>query len=301
MKYLVEYNKYEVVNESKWNWLILFGGLVLGNMIYKNFDFYIGSKKFNNVVDKLNAKESIFSSPIVDDAKKDVIKKILGDDNIKNQEDLIDKIKKCKVIKTPRELMSDGVVATYTYWEGVDYVMINDDVYNKTNYLLFQKNSDDVKLNCIRHELFHLIDQHKLLNEKPNIQIDTNISIKQMSKDMCYIFNKPEMIGKTDFFTKSDIEYLGGEKEIYARFNNLKYFLYKYGYIKTPSSDITKELWDDILSGLFVKKLKDDGKRTEFDEFCDSDFIEMLPFIKKSKLSELNKLAYIPIKSENIA
>ena len=287
------YNNYiNSLNEKvKWYWWLLLGSFALNQ--YTNYISKNNKEMFNSLK---NEKEIYFDW--IETAKGKVINKI-NNSNIKNRKTIIDKIKNCKIVDIPNKMDNDefeNTAAFYTNYDNIDYVVLNH-IIDSVSY--------QEKIKAITHELFHLVDHHRIIENKPNIEINKNISKEEYAYTFFLIigFNLDDYEEDSlddildDFYenvtTNKKIKYLSDEAEIYARFNNLKLYLFEHGYISSPNDDISYSVWKSIFNGNLFNSLSDKEKKL----FINYDFIDILPFIKDSKLSELNKLAYLDKKT----
>ena len=301
------------LNEKKWYWLLAVGGLVLGNMFFSRIE--TKKPKPTETVITLTPKEVLeeekeINNEWIEEGRKDVIKKV-KDGKLPNKDSLLYYIENCEIVLMPQLFkeshMLKNSIAGYLFLDGDDYIIINDTVNSGVFWY-------EYKVMAIRHEFYHLIDYHRLLENKPEIEINKNITPKEYEDILSDILG--DSITSLDSYKPLDDKhkkYLSSETEIYSRYNNFKSFLYEYGYISSPSQDITRELWNSIFNGKFSQHYYDNCKskdlckkytnRKEDIMFINSDFFDILPFIKKAKLKELNKLAYIPDneKTKNLA
>jgi len=264
--------------ESKWTWWLMFGGIIVNIWLKKNTKFTTTELK------EMFKVESVIHYDWVQDAKDKVIDKIKNND-FKNKDIIIDKINKCKIIEFPEKMKSQ-----YKTTEGA-YINL------ETDFILMQhlnQRSDLDKLNTLTHELFHLVDHYRLMENKPNIKINRNYSSAEYSELYANMLGL-EYSDDMDFDDLDYIEYLSTDEEIYARFNNLKLFLTKINFISNPNDDIPDYLWKSFFNGKFYDYLKTKEIK---DEFLNSDFILILPFLKDSKLENLNKIAFLDKKIE---
>ncbi len=286
------FNEYELINEAKWHWWLLLGALSL-NSIFKPYDKYKEWSTKSDIKNLFEKSKRIDYYDIIESAKKKVKNKVLKDETLKNKESILSKIDSIQIIETPQGAGLSSNPGYLNYNEdglSLEYIIINKKTLDSL--------PPSYKEMAITHELFHLVDFHRLLQNKPNL------NVKRLSESEWYsiamnILNTDSTISKKyalqnhTFFDKYDkvkVNYLTNNKEIYARLNNFKLFLTKVGELKNPNQDISDKLWEDIYNGKFISRISD---KSLIKEFYLSDYLEILPFIKDSEISEVNKLAYI--------
>lgn len=145
----------------------------------------------------------------------------------------------------------------------------------------------DAKYNQIFHELSHAIEP--IVKIDPNILQNFNFNISQSQVDFMYM-----MMTNFNYQLKTNLtnrkSYLSDPSEVWARINNLKMYLYKHKYLKTPYENFSEDILWEVLSGNLYKSLSDKEKK----DFSDADFIDILVFV------DLNKFKEIKIKKENM-
>jgi len=281
------YNNYvDSLNEKiKWYWWFLLGSIALNQYFkYKNTQY---TSSFKNLKYEKNLTYEWID--IARNKVKDKVKK----SNIENKDFILQKIDSCKIIKLPNKLKNvenklSNVEGAYTRYDGIDYVFIDKLITD----------NDDNKIRTLTHELFHLVDHYRKKEELSKIKINKNLSEYDYSYILFEILdNHMEGISKKDLkktfddmdFNDEYLEYVSGDDEIYARLNNLKIYLYDNSYIKSPNDNIPEYIFKSFFNGRFFKHLNDDEKKI----FINSDFLEILPFLKNTNLKDLNKIAYL--------
>lgn len=155
--------------------------------------------------------------------------------------------------------------------------------------------SNDADYGDIQHELYHVVEWAMKFDIK-NIanMFDFNRSPKEQNELYGYLTKFQYKL--TRFANKKEIEYLKDPSEIYSRLNNLKLFLFKYGFIKSPNQELGKDLFELLYTGEVYKNLPDDKVREKFRK---SDFMQILIFIKS--FNQVNKYAQMNTKIKNYA
>jgi hypothetical protein len=140
----------------------------------------------------------------------------------------------------------------------------------------------DASYNSIFHELSHAIES--VVKVDPKILDGFNFNYNRKQVDLLYKF-----ITNFEYSIKNDVtrnkEYLSDPSEVWARLNNLKMFLYKHKFLKSPNDEITELLLQRIITGVFYSSLSEKDK----EDFRKSDFIEILIFIDLNKYMKINK------------
>jgi len=289
------YNNYiNSLNEKmKWYWWLMIGSLAINQ--YSKYS----AKYRQDILNTFNnlKNEKIVKFDWIDIAKQKVISKVENSD-IKNKKLIIDKINKCKIIEMP-EILKDYSILKNTEASYIKQENDNND-YILLSHVL-EKETIASKIKTITHELFHLVDHHRLIENKPDIKINKNISTYDYSHIFFTIIGKDlngikkSVLKKVfgDFIDADRIKYLSSESEVYARYNNLKIYLYEQNIINSPNDDIPKKTWDSFYTGEFFNNLSEEEQKT----FVYNDFVSILPFLKNSDLKELNKLAFLDTKT----
>jgi len=133
------------------------------------------------------------------------------------------------------------------------------------------------------HELMHVV--YDMSNNKENFVKLYNFTNSPEKQE--YIIRK---ITGNDWNIPaikdtSYIKYLSEPTEIYARLNQLKFYLFKNKFIKTPYDKLSNKVIYDLISGEIYSKLNE--KEKEVFIYC--GFIDLLKFIDASKIEQFNK------------
>jgi hypothetical protein len=186
----------------------------------------------------------------------------------------------------------ENALAQFEEFNGVVCIVINKDLLTKLN------NINELK-NTLTHELFHYVDfltgnWSKINANTINLIIDKeNLTKEKLFNKLVLILLKknPDEIrdqGTYDALREvsdrvyNEIDYYTSPKEMYARFQNLRQFMFKKGYLDSINSDITKES--------LIKLLEDRSLYKEIEG--DKDIIPLLMIIKFNT-SDLNKIAQL--------
>lgn len=291
MEKIKRFEDFEKIDE-KWKWWITAG--IATNLLYNVF-------LTKPQTERERIKQAFEEAPVIDEprlirlAKNKVKEKVLSSD-LENKDSIIKAIDNIKIIETPDIMKnSDDRGADPGYLDARDMFLNNEYIIINTKEI--EHLGDQFKLTALTHELFHLVDAHKADRQKPNIVVDSTISERDFKSIFSDILNvnsdKRDKMLKADFFHgkyKKVLQYRTCSKEIYARINNLKLFLFDIGKIKNPNESISSEIWKQIYNGTLASSLNS----RQYERFYKSDFVEVLPFLRKANLDEINKLAYNP-------
>lgn len=296
MRYIKTYENFIIKEEKTWHWLAT-AAVLITNLILNKIEESGDAKKAKTEIKQMFSSAKELYYPEIDSAKKYVIDKVLNSPDFKNKEEIINKINSIKFIESPMGFgdSNPGYLCYNDNGLNLEYVILTKSIFDSL--------PSDYKKMALRHELMHLVDCHEYgydnwsINSKDKLD---NFSVSDLSEDQynkihSQILNNDTLkFGeylKSKFINFDDKKkYLTSPEEMFTRINNLKFFLVKSGFLKSTNDDITEKMWDDIYSGELFKSITDEDL---IDDLLVSDFLEVLPFIKNSKIDKLNKIAYL--------
>lgn len=261
----------------------------IGGDVARRYD----AKFFNNYVKTLNIANT---DQLVQKVIKDFKYKISTDSKILNKHEVYDKI--------------DSTFIVFRRNDEINYTLYRQSKIKHTDstpssWCTTIKPKDgkamsviflarDASYNEIFHELSHAIES--IVKIDPRIIDMFNFNYNKDQQNLMYNLITKGKYSMTKAVSSSNIEYLKEPGEIYSRLNNLKNFLYKKGFLSTPSQDISEELMTKLLTGLVYVELDEKGK----EEFINSDFIQILIFFNIKKINTINQFVTNLIKTSNV-
>lgn len=244
---------------------------------------------FNNL-DKLPHSDN----SLTDSCKHYISMSVLKDDNIKNKQEVLNRIKNVKLAIDTEGSVKRNAVGYYDYFKSNDYI-------------LFMNEKEQDRF-TILHELYHLVDiqSENYVNPDYDAVIDKDISFEEYRIKYSLItfglLNIEDSIKRADelkyvseifannwYIFENSRDYYLSDKEVYVRLNLFKVFLedliIKYDIVDSIESF---EINDIFLQNIFNGKLLRTLDHFDKDKFLKSDFIYILPALKSDCSDELN-------------
>jgi sugar-specific transcriptional regulator TrmB len=107
MRYIKTYENFLIKEEKTWHWLAT-AAVLITNLILNKIEESGDAKKAKTEVKQMFSSAKELYYPEIDSAKKYVIDKVLNSPDIKNKEEIVNKINTIKFIESPKELGDDN-------------------------------------------------------------------------------------------------------------------------------------------------------------------------------------------------
>jgi len=297
---IIRFNKYELV-EEKLN--INFGNLINCVLIY--FAFFNGLDdtkqiKISEVIKYTKNFDIKNNDKIVKDALNDMKDKVLSDDKILNKKEVVAYLDSIAIVRKKDDKISKAMygLSTSNGTKASSFAISldkSDFGYNCDMIFL----DDDADYNEIIHELTHVIKNHMKLNTSLDFEklFNFNKSVRQQKKDIKVLTGG---LFEYSIDTKKEsefIEYIQTPSELYSRLTSFKMFLYKRGYLKTPNEDFSPQLIRRITNGSLYAGMSARDRHL----FINSDFLDILLFIDRTKIHMLDQFVQNISKNNDLA
>jgi len=298
MNHIHNYNKYNknIINE-KINWDRVTNLVLALSMAWASYNWY-NNKFGNNTILPSEVKQyainnNILDNTIVSNAINIVKDMVKNNSNITNKEDVLIAIDSVLIIFNKDDEISNAIVNTTNDNHGSTKQHGVTIWFKTTKYPVILLST--INENTIIHELNHVVDYFSDLDISglPSL-FDFTIDDDEQKRRTVKIFNrKPDMNNMLYRNLESLVAsekmkiYLQKPSELNVRLKNLKLFLYRHNYLKSPTDKLTKKIITDLFDGKVYENLTP----LEKTNFINYDFIQILPFLKIYKYKEIDKYA----------
>lgn len=144
--------------------------------------------------------------------------------------------------------------------------------------------SKDSRPDHMYHELMHLVYEFSNKDETIVKTFDFNRSPDKQALVFRSLTNNEYSITQTSPRDTAFVNYLKQPTEIYARVNQLKFYLFKNKFLKNPYEKIPPKLIYDLMYGKVFASLSENEKQN----FMDQGFISLLLYVNLKKLETIN-------------
>jgi len=284
------FNEYNELNEgvtrniAEWGLIAFLLFNKIGSDTPKRYDI----EWFKNYV----SNNSVNNNHDIKTAIKNVKNKVMGDNKITNKQDIINTIDSTLVLFNNK---NDFVIKNF-YKQASKNIGLNPSCFtyfpNDGSPPIIAL-SNDATLIDIQHEYYHVVEWVMDFDTKGiKNMFDFNGDFKYQNQLYRMLTNYEYKLSHP--VGNKELKYLNTPSEIYVRLNNLKLFLYKYNFIKTPNENLGKEIFEQLYTGEIYKNLPNDKIR---ENFRGSDFMQILIFMKT--FNDINKYANMDKKIKN--
>jgi len=259
--------------------LTMFNSIGMDKPIHNKYDRF-----YNDIQNIIVPNTNVTISKVLDDVKNKVSK----DNRIKNKQELIDKLN--SVVFIVNKNNKSKIL--------FDEIKRRNNNRDNLGFTFYIKNKPFIGLNkfdnkIIRHELFHIVDDFMIksnnnINKDIIKMFDFNMNYNEYSKNFEKIVNY-EYRMKLSINKELIKKYLLTPSEIFVRLNTLKFWLLNNGYIKDIGQKIPNDVMIKLLNGEIFKNIKTHQEKLDF---MNSDFMEIIIFIKNDKIKDINDFVY---------